>query len=356
MSKTNLAIVGAGWWTAQTHIPAIRANPDAEVVALCDLDAERLKTTSEAFGITYTYTALDTMLEDGTINGVVVATNHASHYDVAWRCLESGFPVLIEKPMTLFARDAHRLVQLAAAKGLPLRIGYNHNYMPYTQRAREVFQAGQLGRVQYISGIFNQHVIGFLKGDPPPRDGMLISPGKVYTDPDRSGGGFGYLQLTHLVGMICYITGLKAQDVFALMHNHDLTVDLVNAVNIQFEGGALASIGGTGNMGAGGRKIDLQIYCEHGWIDIDEAEGTAVIQGTNIETEVYQLGGDWRARYPYTAPIDNFVDVLRGKTQTGVTGEVGWLAAEIIEAVYRSAGVGGSSVSIASLYDEALSP
>jgi predicted dehydrogenase len=351
-TKARIAIIGAGWWTTQTHIPAILQNPHAELAALCDLNPERLRIAAEAFPVGATYTDLHAMFAKEAIDAVVVATHHAGHYAVARDCLTYGKPTLVEKPLTLRASEARDLVQRAHTLGVPLRVGYNHNYMVYMRRSRDVVQAGTLGAVQYISGIFNQHIIGMLRGTPPPREGMIISPGDVYSDPARSGGGFGVLQLTHLAGMIAFITGLRAERVFALMHHHDLRVDLVNALNIAFEGGALASIGGTGNLGGGGRKIDLQIYCERGWIDIDEAAGIASIQGERLPTETYDLSGQWQRRYPYNAPIDDLVAIALGHAAQGVDGETGWRATEIIEAAYRSAAQGGAGYSIAALYDE----
>jgi predicted dehydrogenase len=351
-AKARIAIVGAGWWTTQTHIPAILKNSQAELAALCDLNEQRLRTAAQAFSVGATYTDLHTMFAQEDIDAVVVATHHAGHYTVARDCLAYGKPVLVEKPLTLRASEARDLVQRARALGVPLRVGYNHNYMSYIQRSRDVVQAGTLGAVQYISGIFCQHVIGMLRGTPPPRDGMIISPGDVYSDPERSGGGFGHLQLTHLAGMIAFITGLRAERVFALMQKHDLRVDLVNALNIAFEGGALASIGGTANLGGGGRKIDLQIYCERGWIDIDEAAGIASIQGEDIPKETYDLSGQWQQRYPYTAPVDDLVAVALGHDGQGVDGETGWRATEIIEAAYRSATNEGAGISIAALYND----
>lgn len=352
MTRAKIAIVGTGWWTTQTHIPALQQNPDAEIVALCDLDQDRLKTASDAFGINRTYTRLGDMLSNEKIDAVIVATNHATHYTIAHQCIMNDLPVLIEKPMTLKAQEARELVKLARSRGVALRVGYNHNHTSYTRRSREVIQSGALGKVQFISGIFSQNIIGFLRGNPPPREGMLVNPGDVYTDPQRSGGGFGYLQLTHLAGMIFFITGLRSQRVFALMQKHDLTVDMINAVNAQLEDDVLVSIGGTANLGGPWRKIDLQIFCERGWIDIDEAQGTAVIQGSDIETESYQLRGNWQQRYPYSAPVDDLVDVVLGRQREGVPGEVGCLAVELIEAAYRSAAMNGVGIEISSLYDE----
>ncbi|MCP5097061.1 MAG: Gfo/Idh/MocA family oxidoreductase, partial [Chloroflexi bacterium] len=279
--NVRVAIIGTGWWATFAHIPGLIQHESAELVALCDKDIAKAEKTAVSFSIDKAYDDVNTMLANERLDAVIVATNHASHYQVTKPCLELGLHVLIEKPMTLYAAEAKELVALAKANHCEISIGYNANYSPHAQRARALLQSGVLGPVQYISGIFNQHIIDLLRGkgvNSPSVQDKVHSPGAVYSDPLLSGGGHGHLQITHLAGMLSYLTGLRAHSVSARMSKHGLNVDLVNAIMIEFESGVLGVIGGTGNM-PGGRKIDLQIYCAEGWIDIDDVAGIATIQG-----------------------------------------------------------------------------
>jgi predicted dehydrogenase len=346
--KARIAVIGTGWWATDTHIPGLLANPDAELVALCDVDAQKVTVAADSYAIERRYTDVPSMLQSEDLDGVIVATNHASHYVVAKPCVEAGLHTLIEKPMTLFAAEARELLEIAYARGCQISLGYNHNYMPYTRRASDLIGAGKLGAVQYIHGIFNQHIWPMYQGKSS-GIGRVHSPGDVYSDPKRSGGGHGHLQMTHLLGMLFFITGLRACTVQARMSNLGLAVDVINALLIEFESGALASVGGTGNI-PGGHKIDLQIYCADGWVDIDESKATAVIHGQDVPREEFTPlpnGGHMDRRY---ASTNNLVDLILGRAPNGAPGEIGLRVVEVLDAAYRSAAQDGAVVQIAALY------
>jgi predicted dehydrogenase len=347
--KARIAIVGTGWWSTFTHIPGLQAHDGAELVALCDQDPDRLSAAAEAYHVAKTYTDLEAMLAAESLDGAVIATNHASHYPLAKLCLEHGLHVMIEKPLTLYAWEAQALVALAQQQGRELIVGYPYNYTPYALRTREVLQSGELGAIQYISCVFTSHIFHLLQGQDSMRT-PVHGPGDVYSDPVRSGGGHGHLQMTHPLGLLFFTTGLRMARVNALMHNHGLALDLVDAMTVSFEGGTLGSIGGTGNLGGGGgRKFDLQIYAESGSIDIDACLGTATIyrQGQPPESVEPVVGENDYRRF-YTA--NNLVEVINGQADNGSPGEIGWRVVELLDAAYRSAGQDGGTVQRAELY------
>jgi len=351
-SPARIAVVGTGWWATEHHIPALLDHPDAALVALCDANLEKARMTADAYGVPSAYASVDEMLANERLDGAIVVTDHATHYTVAKGCLQAGLHILIEKPMTLFAREAKELVELAASQRVQIAMGYNHTYSPYTIRAQQVVASGALGELQYVNGIFNQHVLRLYQGKSTGigegRDRLVHSPADAYSDPRRSGGGHGHLQITHLASLLFFISGRRVAQVQARMRNHGLAVDLVDAILVEFDNGSLGSIGGTGNM-AGGRKIDLQLYCENGWIDIDEAAGTARISDNGTLHE--EALTDENRHYYRHATTKNFVETVLGRAENHVSGLIGWRAVELLDAAYRSAAAGGSAVEVASLYD-----
>ncbi len=168
--KARIAIVGAGWWSTTAHFPSLKKNPDAEIIAAVDRRPEMLDKAYNAYGPFEKYTDVGEMLAKANVDGVIVATNHSTHYEVAKAALEAGKHVLIEKPMVLKASEARELVQLAKDKGVELIVGYPWHYTERTRKAREIIQSGELGPIQYVSCLFSWMVIEFLRGelgDPP---------------------------------------------------------------------------------------------------------------------------------------------------------------------------------------------
>ena len=307
------------------------------------------------------------MLRRGSLDGVVVAVWHAAHYEVARACLEHDLHVLLEKPMVLCVRHARDLCDLARQRQRHLIVGYPWHFMAQTLRARAVVQAGGLGRIHYVANVHASSPYSLFRGDDQSeRPGMedvypVVGPGAVYADPERSGGGQGHLQVTHSASLILFITGLRPVSVQAQMDNLDVAVDVVDAITVRLDNGALLTLGSTGAVCSGQGKLDVQVYGDRGWMDLDYIAGTGIIRyagGSDEELAPDPEAGDLDFgdpegyAYPTRAPANNLVDVIRGRGTNGSPAEVGWRTVEVLEAAYRSAARDGTVVPIASLYDE----
>src|SRR6266536_5004537 len=150
-AKARIAVIGTGWWSTYTHIPALLAHPRAELVALCDSNPDKLHAAAKAYGIARVYESAGALLDTEALDGVVIAAHHAAHAELARLCLGRGLHVMLEKPMTLHAAEARMLVELAHAQGRELIIGYPWHFTPQALRAREVVRSGALGAVEYVS-------------------------------------------------------------------------------------------------------------------------------------------------------------------------------------------------------------
>ena len=207
----RIAVIGTGWWSTTAHIPALQANPNADLVALADIRADAVAKAARHFGVERTYTDVHEMLAREQLDGVVIAVWHAAHYEAARPCLEQGLHAVLEKPMTLFAAHARHLTELSRARGCQLIIGYPWNYNPHVLRVKEVLGSGRLGGIRYINNMFASSVISLYRGDDSVHDDLyqyqVTGPGDVYSDPVRSGGGQGHLQATHSVGLMLHMTG-----------------------------------------------------------------------------------------------------------------------------------------------------
>lgn len=348
--KVRIGVIGAGWWASDYHIPGLLAEPQVELAAVCDPHAERLAETAQAYGIAKTYADYREMLAREALDGAIIATPHATHYPIARDCLERGLHVLIEKPMTLYARDARELVEMAAARGREIMIGYtNHHYRQF-QQARAAILSGQIGPVQYVNSSFSSDVYQFLSGkvsrENSPIRYAVHGPSENYNRPELLGGGQGHLQLTHSIGLLFFITGLRAQRVQALMNSHGLTTDLVDVFSVGFEGGALGLVGGTGNAGANHRSA-LAVY---------GAEGCYVSEPLAKFHALRDKSGrplplDEAPPPPYQYSVTrNFVEVIQGRAENQAPGEIGWRAVELLDAAYRSAQEAGRPVNVEELY------
>lgn len=355
--KARIAVIGTGWWSTSTHIPGLRANPNAELVALCDRSPDALERATQAFGPIKTYEDYRELLAAETLDGVIVATNHATHYEVTRACLEAGQHVLLEKPMVLRAAHAHELIRLAEAHQRELIIGYPWHYTDVTQTARQIIQSGELGAIQFVACVFASMAIEFYRGNDqayrPLFQYPVTGPGRAYADPQLSGGGQGHLQVTHAAGSLFFVTGLQAERVSCYMENWDVAVDLVDAISVRFKATtgrpAVGVIGSTGNLGLGdGGQLEISLYCEKGYVILDQAQSTLrVRRHDGTEQRFGPLPPD--DRYPRFATSANLVDVILGRAPNGSPAATGARVVELLEAAYRSAANGGQTIHVADL-------
>jgi predicted dehydrogenase len=146
---TRLAVVGVGAWGVN-HVRAFARLKGVEVAAVCDSSAEA---RSRALAIAPRARAesdLATVLDDPTIEAVVLATPAVAHAAQARQALAAGKHVLVEKPLALSAGDADSVVTAARAAGKVLLVGHLMLYSPAFDRLRQMVRAGDLGTVYYL--------------------------------------------------------------------------------------------------------------------------------------------------------------------------------------------------------------
>jgi len=350
--KVRLAVIGTGWWGTEYHLPGIQSHPEAEIAAICDTNPARLRKAAEVFQVDRTYTDCQDLLSAEELDGVIIVTPHATHFPIATACQERGLHLLIEKPMTLQARHARQLVRTAHEKNLTLMVGYPYHYQPHVLRAREAIQSGGLGPVQYVVSSFASNVIGFLQGEVSdentPSRGAVHNPGTDYNRPELLGGGQGHLQITHSAALTLFVTGLRARQVSARMNNFGLAVDLVDAMSVEFEGGAVGTVGGTANAGRA-YSVQLSVYCRNGAYVSHTLARLAALWGPDGEREDL---AESMTSAPNYAVTHNFIEVILGRAENGSPGEIGWRTVELLDAAYRSTAQGGMPVTVEELYSD----
>ena len=140
------AVIGAGAIAQRRHLPEIQANPRAEVVAVADPREDRVKQQAEEYG-GRPFADHREMLAEVECDAVVVATPNALHCPQTLAAFAAGKHVLVEKPMAGTRDEARRMIEARDKAGKMLMIGMNQRLMPAHVKAKEILDAGRLGRV-----------------------------------------------------------------------------------------------------------------------------------------------------------------------------------------------------------------
>jgi predicted dehydrogenase len=120
-------------------------HPQAEIVAVCDVEEELAKRRAEEWGVRQIYTDLDRMLADPEVEAVDILTPHHMHEAHATAALEAGKHVSLQKPPTRTLEEFERLAGVAERTGSTLRVFENFMFYPPHQKAKQLIDEGAIG-------------------------------------------------------------------------------------------------------------------------------------------------------------------------------------------------------------------
>lgn len=342
MSRTRIGVIGAGWWATESHIPVLQRLPDVEVTCICGLEREHLRKIQNKFGIRHATEDYKELLSRDDVDGVIVSSPHALHYQHAVAALERGFPVLCEKPMALKASEARNLAELVEAKGLPFLIPYGWNYSSLATQGRRAIEDGAVGDIEHVLCHMGSPLRDLLSGTGAwVAEQSLFTPNQGTWSDASSGGGFANGQLTHALGLMLWITGLQASQVFAMVGRSESGSDLYNSISCRFSNGATGMLGGAGTMPRQSLfQVDIRIFGNNGMIVLDVERPRFEIHrndGTSVSTDPCRTPGS----YECVEPLKAFVGLIQGKlVENRSPAWLGKRVVDILDAALRSAGTG----------------
>ena len=220
--KLRMALIGGGpgAFIGDVHAKAARMDGKIELVAGV---FSRDPAKSQAAGRSYfvdpqrVYRSHEELVEKekklpegDRVDFVAITTPNHLHFPIAKDCLQAGFHVMCEKPMTFNAKEARALRDLVRKSGLVFGLMHNYTGYPMVKLARDMVRQGDLGEIRKIVVQYPQ---GWLT-DPQERSGSKQAGWR--TDPGQSGaaGAIGDIG-THAENLSEYLTGLKITELCA---------------------------------------------------------------------------------------------------------------------------------------------
>ncbi len=152
--RLRAALVGAGYISGQ-HAPAWVASPDADLVAVCDLDrgrAEKRVAQLAALGQTDVaiYATLGDALAHTTIDCVDIATRPDTHQALVEQAANAGIHVLCQKPVAASLTEARAMVEICQRAGVRFMVNEMWRYLPWFRDLRRLLDEGAIGNAHYL--------------------------------------------------------------------------------------------------------------------------------------------------------------------------------------------------------------
>ena len=344
--SVKVAVIGAGWYAAQYHIPVLATRPDVVLDGVCRLGAPELERVREHFGFRFASEDYHAVLARKP-DVVLVTSPHRMHFEHCQAALAAGADVLCEKPMTLDPAQAWALEAQASAAGRHLVLANGYHYLPGLAQVRDAVLAGAVGRIEHVACSFVSATRAVFEGDV-----GLARWQTHFFQPDRAtwqdpahGGGFAYGQLSHSIALALWLTGLEARAVSA--HHYCVKgVDLCNAATVLCGNDAVLALSGAAAMPEGDEALlRLLITGTEGAMEVELDRARAVVHrhdGMNPSFET--TPGQWN--YHCDGPVHAVVDLALGRGANLTPGAIGAATVSVIAAMAASAKEGGCSVAV----------
>ena len=147
----KLGMIGCGWVPETFHLPALREVGTADIVAVADGEADRLRRVAERFQIQRRYTDYLALLDDPAIEALGVWLPADRQVDVAQAVLAAGKHLFIDKPLVLDLKVWDRLIEQASQANRKIMVvGLPRRWHRLMRRAQEVIRQGTLGKIELI--------------------------------------------------------------------------------------------------------------------------------------------------------------------------------------------------------------
>lgn len=149
MSDPRLCIVGAGALSSRRIYPYIGA-AGAQLVGVCDLDADKAATNARRFG-GKAYQDVHQMLERERPDGVIICIGPEAHAQLAMAVMRAGYPVYTEKPPAPTAAAALEVARVARQTGMLCMTAFKKRYSSAFARAKQWINQFPASELQSIS-------------------------------------------------------------------------------------------------------------------------------------------------------------------------------------------------------------
>ncbi|KMY49916.1 Gfo/Idh/MocA family protein [Peribacillus loiseleuriae] len=321
----KVAVIGLGD-ISKIHIPAIKSNPNVELVAVCDID-ETLKDT--VTGVNF-YTDYHELLEKETLDCVHNCLPHHLHYPATKACVEKGVHVFQEKPLSLNTEEGYELVKLEQEHeevklGVCLQNRFNESF----EKLQELVTSGQYGKIIGIKGI-----VSWFR----PKDYYDSKPwrGKM----EYAGGGVMINQALHTLDLMQLIGG-EIESIRGSVDNlldYDIEVEDTATANIKFKNGAsglfFATVANSGNS-----SVELQVVFEEEKFTIKDSILTRLNENGRKEEIIEDKklpGTKFYYGASHTKLMNQFYTCIENNSQDYVHAKDALTSIKMIDAIRQS--------------------
>src|SRR5882724_7659082 len=298
--KLRMGMVGGGLTSFIGPVHRMAAGIDGQIELVCgafSIDPVESKETGKSLyldpkRVYATYTEMfekeKNLPADQRIDFVSIVTPNHVHYAPAKMALESGFHVVIEKPIAYSLAEAKSLQKLVDKTGLILALTHTYTGYPMVKEARNFIKSGKLGKVRKV---FVEYPQGWLSKALEKTGNMQAS---WRTDPKQSGMGGAIGDIgTHAANLAEYVTDSSITQVCTMLNAvvPGRMLDDDTSMLVKFDNDATGVLLATQVAAGEENNLSIRVYGEKGGIEWRQEEpNSLVVKWLDKPKEIMRAG------------------------------------------------------------------
>jgi predicted dehydrogenase len=314
--ELRFGIVGAGA-IAHAYLQAFEHFGRAKLVAVADCRLEAAQRTAERMHCK-SFDRYERMLEECNLDAAIVCTPPVSHPEISIYLMKNKIHVLCEKPFSIDAASAQRMVAVAREEGVKLTMASKFRYVDDVISAKSIVASGVLGDLILFENVFANRV------------DMTSRWNSV---PEISGGGVLIDNGTHSVDLMRYFLGPLAE-VHALegRRSQGLRVEDTVSLFVRSLSGVICNIDLSWSM-AKHRDSFLDIYGTRGAVSIGWKRSSHL---DFAHGKWMAFGNGYSKIQAFRSQLANFSNAILGEEPLLITAEDAIASVCIIESAYKA--------------------
>jgi predicted dehydrogenase len=321
MKKIKWGIIGCGDVTEVKSGPAFQKVKNSELVAVMRRDADKAKDYARRHNVPKWYSDANKLINDADVNAIYIATPPSSHEEYTMMAFDAGKPVYVEKPMSVDAGSASRMVKAAKEKNLKLVVAHYRNAQPLFNRIKQLLNEKVIGDIRFVKTELYKPSLSASE--------LEIPKNAWRVDPAIAGGGLFNDLAPHQFGLMNYFFG-EAERVSGISVNQDdlYNADDMVAGNILFTNGVLFNGIWCFNVSPEDEKDQCTIFGEKGTIEFTFFNQREVILTINGQRQTLSFDILQHVQQPL---IEKIVDYFLDEGPNPCSGDQGALVMQWIE-------------------------
>ena len=341
--KLGFGIIGCGV-ISSAHLGAIATCPEAELVAVCDIDEEKGRKCAADHGNVTFYKNYLEMVKDPAVDVVCICTPSGLHGDGVIAAAKAGKNVFCEKPLDISHERMSRMIEAVDKANVKMGCVFQGRTEKTSITARQAIIDGQLGKMTLGDAFMKYY-----------RSRAYYASAGWRGTWALDGGGALMNQGVHGIDLLMWVMNSPVDRVFARMDHlvRDIEVEDTCGASLLFKNGALGTIIGTTSCNPGEPRR-LELHGDLGTICISESkisryakttepdglakdqeetstpDNSAKQEGISSNPANFGLSG-------HAFLVDDLVHAIKENREPYITGRSARRAVDLILAIYESA-------------------